>query len=178
MEYQIRLGGSGGQGLILAAIILAEAAILAGHNVVQTQSYGPEARGGASRADIIISEEEIDYPKVTDPNLLLVMSQQAYDKFSCLACQDGTLIVDSTFVEKICAAHCQLVSLPITKAVIDRLGEVQVANVAALGVLAAYQTIIKPDFIREAIRHRVPPGKLELNLRAFELGMEIAKSSE
>ncbi|MDA8235176.1 MAG: 2-oxoacid:acceptor oxidoreductase family protein [Clostridia bacterium] len=175
MEYQIRLAGSGGQGLILAAIILAEAAIQAGYNVVQTQSYGPEARGGASRADVIISKGEIDYPKVTNPNLLLVMSQQAYDKFSCLACLDGTIVVDSTFVDNICAAHCQVVSVPITKAVLDHLGENQMANVAALGVLAARQTILKPEFVREAIRYRVPSHKLDINLAAFDLGIGLDK---
>ncbi|MHB8170503.1 MAG: 2-oxoacid:acceptor oxidoreductase family protein [Thermincolia bacterium] len=174
MEYQIRLAGSGGQGLILAAIILAEAAIHAGYNVVQTQSYGPEARGGASRADVIISKEEIDYPKVTNPNMVLVMSQQAYDKFSC---QGGTIVVDSTFVNNICDAHGELVSVPITKAVLDNLNESQVANVAALGVLAAHQTMLQPDFIREAIRHRVPPHKLDLNLAAFALGRKLGEKT-
>ncbi len=96
MRTEMRLTGSGGQGLILAGIIFAEAALLDGNNSLQSQSYGPEARGGASKAEVIISKEEIDFPKVEMPDVLLSLTQVACDKYSGEIADDGILIVDET----------------------------------------------------------------------------------
>src|SRR5665647_501001 len=98
---QIVLTGTGGQGLILAGIILAEAAVLDGKQAIQTQSYGPEARGGASRAEVIISDEPIDYPKVQKADTLLAMSQEAFNKYGGSIGAEGILVVDTTFVREL-----------------------------------------------------------------------------
>ena len=107
---EFRLSGSGGQGLILAAIILADAAAREGNYVVQTQSYGPEARGGASKAEVIIDDAEIDYPKVTDPDFVLTMSVKAYEKYGSAFKDEGMLLVDSTFVKEIAPSSRKVVA--------------------------------------------------------------------
>src|SRR5690554_1689089 len=112
MSQEIRLSGSGGQGIILAAIILAEACILNGKNVIQTQAYGPEARGGASKAEVIVSEDQIDYPKVINPDIVLAMTQEAADKHAAALKQNGILLVDSTFVKTIPKDVQQLYQIP------------------------------------------------------------------
>ena len=104
--WQISLSGTGGQGIILAGIILAEAAILENKKVIQTQSYGPEARGGASKAEVIISDENIDYPKIVTADVLLVMSQEACDKYSGILIKGGRLIVDTSAITTIPQLEC------------------------------------------------------------------------
>ena len=108
---EIRLSGSGGQGLLLAGIILAEAAILDGKNAVQTQSYGPEARGGASKSEVIISEGDIYYPKVRKPNVFLALTQEAYNKYVGSTCEEGVIIADESV--EITDVKCAKNSLPI-----------------------------------------------------------------
>lgn len=97
-QVELRLSGSGGQGLLLAGIILSEAAILENKNAVQTQSYGPEARGGASKAEVIISHDDIDFPKVTIPNIVLALTQVASDKYIETVAEDGIVIVDDKII--------------------------------------------------------------------------------
>ena len=101
MKQELRLSGTGGQGLILAGIILAEAALLDGKLAIQSQSYGPEARGGSSKSEVLISEEAIHFPKVTEPNLLLAMSQEAANKYSTDLSPESILVTDSLFVSKL-----------------------------------------------------------------------------
>ncbi|HOP80709.1 MAG TPA: 2-oxoacid:acceptor oxidoreductase family protein, partial [Armatimonadota bacterium] len=113
-RYEIRLSGSGGQGLILAGIILAEAAaIYEGKEAVQTQSYGPESRGGASKSEVVISGSEIDYPKVTSPDLLLAMTQESCTKYLGDLKEGGIAILDSFFVEK-WPDNANVIALPLT----------------------------------------------------------------
>jgi 2-oxoglutarate ferredoxin oxidoreductase subunit gamma len=172
---EFRLSGSGGQGLILAAIILADAAAQEGNYVVQTQSYGPEARGGASKAEVIIDEAEIDYPKVTDPDFVLTMSVKAYEKYGTAFKDEGMLLVDSTFVKDIAPSAKQVVALPITKLARDEIGKEIVSNIVALGVINGLTKAIGDETLKEAILHRTPAGTEDLNIRAFELGLKVAR---
>ena len=175
MRKEFRLAGEGGQGLITAAIILAAAA--AEHtdlNAVQTQSYGPESRGGASRADVIISDEDIDYPEVKSPEVLLVMAQEAGDKYVRGLAKGGTLIVDSTYVDRIPAVEGRIVKYPISQTARE-LGREIVANIVALGLLVGVTGCVPEEAALQAVLARVPKGTEELNTRAFRAGMEAAR---
>ena len=142
MRKEICLSGSGGQGLILAGIILAEAAgIHDGFEVVQTQSYGPEARGGASRSEVVISDEKIDYPKIIKSDILLALTQKACYKYIENLKEDGILLVDSTDVTKIPPSK-EGVSASITEDAIKVLGNQLVANIISLGILVQISEIV------------------------------------
>ncbi len=179
MRREIRLSGSGGQGIILAGIVLAEAAAVHdGLEVVQTQSYGPEARGGASRAEVIISDEPIDYPKVVAPDVVLVMSQEACDRYGSLVGPGGVVVLDSTNVRSAPTVdRARVVALPITEIARRDVGRQVTANMVALGALVGAAAVATPEAVRSAIEARAPRGTEALNLRAFELGLEAARSA-
>lgn len=173
-RYEVRLAGAGGQGLILAGLILAEAAAIRdGKNAAQTQSYGPEARGGASRSDVIISDGEIDYPKVTEPDLLLALSQEACDKYADDLKEEGTLIVDTVHVHHVPTPGAH--KLPITRMAEEATGRRITANMVALGVIVGLTKIVSRQAIEAAVANRVPEGTQELNLRALAAGFEAAE---
>ncbi len=173
-RYEIRLSGSGGQGLIIAGIILAEAAgIHDGKYVCQTQSYGPEARGGASKAEVVISDEEIDYPKAIKPDLLLAMNQSSCDTFFFDLKPTGALVVDSTFVKQLPTSRA--VAIPFTQMARTELNKEMAANIIALGALARLTEIVSLASLEAAVLNRVPRGTEELNRKALQLGIEAAK---
>lgn len=172
-RYEIRLSGAGGQGLILVGKIIAEAAaIYDDKNATQSQSYGPEARGGASRSEVIISDGDIDYPKATNIDLLLAMTQEASDKYSGDVKKGGIVVVDSSFVESPPEGDFTVYSVPITELAENQIGKKIVANLVALGIIQKLSEIITEEAITNAIRARVPKGTEELNIRAFKLGQE------
>lgn len=171
---QIRLSGSGGQGVITAAIIMAEAAVAEGKEAVQTQSYGPEARGGASKAEVIISDAPIYHPKVTNPDLLLAMTQQAADKYIKDLAADGILVIDEDLVPNP-PVHAHLVRVPITRMAVEEVGKDLFANIIALGVVSKIANIVSLDAVREAVASRVPPATIEKNMEALELGFKAAE---
>lgn len=173
-RMEIRLSGSGGQGLILAGIILAEAAILDGKNAVQSQSYGPEARGGASRAEVIISQSNIDYPKVTEPDILLALTEEALQKYKNNLKPEGTIIVDSSIEASQIPGH--IIKLPIIETAQNKVGKVIVANIVALGVLITATKIVSKTSIEKAVLDRVPKGTEELNKKALYAGFELGES--
>jgi 2-oxoglutarate ferredoxin oxidoreductase subunit gamma len=174
-RYEVRLSGSGGQGLIIAGIILAEAAgIYDGKHVCQTQSYGPEARGGASKAEVVISDVEIDYPKAIKPDLLLAMNQKACDSYFFDVKPGGTLIVDSTFVKQVPTTRA--IAISFTHIARTELKKEMVANIIALGALAELTGVVSLKSLEVAVLSRVPPGTEELNRKALEAGVEAAKS--
>jgi 2-oxoglutarate ferredoxin oxidoreductase subunit gamma len=174
MRTEIRLAGSGGQGLLLAGAVLADAVgVFEKRHVVQTNSYGPEARGGASKCELVISDEPIDFPKVERLDVLLVMSKQAYEKYSSDLPKDGKLIVDTTNVPDIKAPGAVLV--PITQLAVEKAGKIITANLVALGALAAATGIAKPESVISAIRGRVPKGTEDLNIKAFQAGYDHVK---
>jgi 2-oxoglutarate ferredoxin oxidoreductase subunit gamma len=169
MSYsEIRLAGSGGQGLGLAGRILSQAAILNGSEVCLTQSYGPEARGGASRTDVIISDKPILFPNCRKLDILLAMNQESSDKFSPKLKETGFSIVDSTYVDQL--PEGKVYESPFTSRCIETFGQKIAANLIALGMFAALSRLFNLDIWTEAIRMTVPAAFLEMNLNAFELG--------
>ncbi len=177
MKIEVRLSGSGGQGMILAGIILAEAAgLYDGKNVVQTQSYGVEARGGASRAEVIISDEEIVFPEVTRPDILLVMNQPSVEKFLSSLKEDGLLIVDSTSIKKAPATPSRVYMIPLTDLGQKAGGQI-VSNIVALGALVGLTGVASEEAMRKAVLSRVPKGTEDLNMRALDLGLKAAQEA-
>lgn len=170
---EIRLAGTGGQGAILAGILLAEAAIRDGKNVVQSQSYGPEARGGASRAEVVISDDEIYYPKVIQPNITLCMSQEACDKYGGQTRKDGVLILDDCHVTR--APTTQAAHAALTTIAREVTGREIVANVVGLGLLVGLTGIVSRESLEAAVRERAPRGTEEINLKALAAGFEAAQ---
>ena len=176
-RYEIRLSGAGGQGLILVGKILAEAAaIYDGKNATQSQSYGPEARGGASRSEVIISDEDIDYPKAHHIDLLLAMTQEAVDKYSSDVKPGGLILVDESFVSNIPEGDYKTYSLPITKFAEEKIGKRIVANIVALGAIEQLAKVVSENALINAIRARVPKGTEETNILAFKHGQNLIKS--
>jgi 2-oxoglutarate ferredoxin oxidoreductase subunit gamma len=171
---EIRLAGEGGQGMILAGIILAEAAaIYDGLNVVQSQSYGPEARGGASKSEVIISNTVIDYPKVLHADVLIALSQEACDKYAGQLKPGGLLILDTNNVENFLLGEA--VKLPITQLALNTTGRAITANTVALGVLVAWTGVVSWDAIMKAVAARAPKGTREMNQAALEAGFKAAQ---
>jgi len=171
---QFRLSGSGGQGLITAGIILGEAAVIAGKEVVQSQSYGPEARGGASKAEVIIDDKSINYPKVIIPDVLLAMSQEAADKYGSEIKENGLIIIDSAMVSNFRNEKARIVEIPITMLAKKEIGKSLVANIIAIAAVVALTKVVSFENLKEAVLNKVPKGTEEMNTRALELGWEKA----
>jgi len=170
-RYEIRLSGEGGQGLVLAGKILAEAAaIYDDKNATQSQSYGPEARGGASRSEVIISDEEIDYPKAINIDLLLALTQESCKKYYKELKDDGILLADSDAVTEYPDIKSKIYKVPIISLTKDEVGRVMVANIVALGIIAELTKIVSIDALESAILSRVPKGTEKLNLQALKIG--------
>lgn len=169
-HIEVRLGGFGGQGIILAGYLLGKAAALYdGRNAILTQVYGPEARGSACNADVVLSDGEIDYPEVTHPRVLAVMSQEAADLFVPGVEPDGVVLYDRDLVR---LSHPRAAYPVPSTAIADQLGRRIVANMVMLGFLSATTGLVSPEALRQAIRTTVRPHTIELNLRAFEAGYE------
>ena len=183
-RYEIRLSGSGGQGLVLAGIILAEAAgIYEGKNVVQTVSYGPAARGGTSRADVVVSDREIDFPKAISLDVLLAMTQMACDESASDLKPAGVLVVDSQLVSQV--TYSRVVKIPFTQIAREKCGREQMANIVALGALSklipampAGAGVVTPESMEAAVMARIPKGTEMLNKLAFEEGVKAAEETQ
>lgn len=175
-KLEMRLSGSGGQGVILAAIIIADAAIEQGINAIQTQSYGPEARGGSSKAEVIISKDEIKFPKVTDPNILLSLTQNSYDKYIATLNKNGILVVDESVNVDLNAPY-KIYKLPILDTAQNKIGTHMVANIVSVGVLYALigEDVISKDVMLKSITDRVPPVTVDKNISAFEEGIKLIR---
>ena len=172
-RVEIRLAGAGGQGLILAGLILAEAAVIYdGKNACQTQSYGPEARGGASKSEVVIDNDEIDYPKVIAADVLLAMSQEAVDKYCDNLKPDGLLIVDSVHVQRVSARRA--IKAPITQIAEDTTGRSITANMVGLGLLVGLTQVVSREALEAAVADRAPKGTVDINLRAMAAGFAEA----
>jgi 2-oxoglutarate ferredoxin oxidoreductase subunit gamma len=176
-RFEIRLSGSGGQGLILAGVILATAiGVGDGKNVVQSQSYGPEARGGASRADLVISDIEVYYPKSMKLDLLLAMTQEACDKYYPDMKEGGTLVVDSKMVTQLPTKN--FYGFPFVQLAREKIGNAIMANVIALGAIAEMTGIVSKEALKDAVLQRAPRGTEEKNKKALDLGISIAKKAK
>ncbi len=175
-RYEVRLSGEGGQGLVLAGKILAEAAAIYDDlNATQSQSYGPEARGGASRSEVIISDEDIDYPKVVNVDLLLALTQESCDRYINDLKENGLVIIDEEAVTNPPAGGFKVYKIPVIKLAREKVGRALVANIVALGVIAGLSNIVSIDALLSAIEARVPKGTEELNIKAFHVGLDEIK---
>jgi 2-oxoglutarate ferredoxin oxidoreductase subunit gamma len=174
-RYEVRLSGSGGQGLITAGIILAEAiGVYDGREVCQTQSYGPEARGGASKAEVVVSDDPIDYPKSVVPDLVLCMNQKSADTYGFDLKRDGMLVIDSGLVKQAPISSC--VGIPFTRLAREEAGKEMVANIVALGAIAALTKVVSLKALEAAVLDRVPKGTEEMNKKALQAGIAAAKN--
>ena len=195
-RFEIRIAGSGGQGVILATELIGQA--ITYHEpefyVVQSQAYGPEARGGKSKAEVVISSKPIDYPKVIAPSLQLILTQAAADEFAPDTLPGGRIIYDDFFVTDIpgvstgegsveAAGHidARVYSLPIVRTARDKLGREIVTNMVALGCIGRVlelEKIASPDSLRKVIAAHFPVQKIaDLNVSAFDAGYEVFKAS-
>ena len=174
-RYEIRLSGAGGQGIILAAVILAEAAGLQKNtkHVCQTQSYGPEARGGKCKAEVVISEQPIDYPKVVKLDMLLAMNQEACDTYFFDFKPNGILLVDTTFVEHIPTSR--VLPIPFTEIARETVGSAIAANMVALGAIGHLCPHILIKDLETALTARVPKGTKSANRKALRAGVKAAR---
>ncbi len=171
---EIRIAGFGGQGVILSAMIVGKAAsIFEGGYATLTQSFGPEARGGASSAQVILSDAPVLYPYVTRPDILVVMSQEAYARFIPELKDGGMLIVEENLVRiSDLPSGVRVYGVPATL-LAEELGKRMVLNVVMVGFFAAVTGLLPPDSLRKAIADSVPPATADLNLRAFDQGFEF-----
>jgi len=171
--------GSGGQGVITAAIILAKAAaIYDNKNAIQSQSYGAAARGGSTRSDIIIDDSEIYFPKVIQPNILVSLTQESYNKFSGIIRPGGLLLVDSKYVtigKKVDAKH---IALPMFDTVMKEIGKPIVFNICMLGALIGVSGLIKPASILKVLETTIPEDFMEMNKKALDIGMAMGKKEK
>jgi len=168
--------GSGGQGVITAAIILAEAAVLHEElTAVQTQAYGAAARGGATRSDVIISDVPINFPKVIQPNVLVCLTQEAYNKFYDIIRPGGLLIMDTRYVQPQLKVDAVQRQLPMYETVMDRIGKPIVFNICMLGAVVGLTQLVRPESIMKVLEQRIPSGFIEMNRQALELGLELGQ---
>jgi len=174
-RLEIRLSGRGGQGIVLASTVLAEAAVATGREVVQTQSYGPEARGGASSADVIISDEEIDFPELVSPDITVCLSQEAFDRFAALTRDGGLVLYDEQFVVPQALKGVRLVGVPLTALAQQAAGTPLAANVVALGALEKIAALVPVEALLESLRRRLPERLLQANLAALRVGLETGR---
>ena len=176
MRLEVRMAGFGGQGIVSAGLMLAAAACIhENRNAVQTRSYGPESRGGACKSEVVISNEKIDFPTVTEPDILVVMSQEAYNAYANTVKNGGTLLLDSDLVPKEKSTlQIRVFRVPATK-IAEEIGKSLVANVVMLGALTSITNLVSPKSMKKSILSTIPQGTEKLNLEAFERGVDFGK---
>jgi 2-oxoglutarate ferredoxin oxidoreductase subunit gamma len=174
MRNEIRFSGFGGQGIILSAVIIGRAAVMYDSKfAVQTQVYGPEARGGASMSAVIIDDEPILYPKVSTPGIYVIMSQEGFEKYGAAAEDPAVMLVDSTLVQS--RPKCRYIEIPATREAKQTLKKDIVANIVMLGALVAATNVVSEESLKKAILDSVPRGTEDLNLKAMQLGLQLGK---
>lgn len=172
-KTEIRVTGFGGQGVILCGYLIGKAAAInAGKHATLNQSFGPEARGSACSAQVIVSDDKILYPYMTKPDILISMSQEAYSKFEPELKSDGLLLVDEDLVKDSKARDkIRMYRVPATR-IAEDLGRKIVLNIVMLGFFTAVAKIVDKDAVRKTVETSVPKGTEELNLKAFDRGYE------
>ncbi len=175
-KVELLIAGFGGQGIIKAGLIIGSAASLySGLNACQVRSYGPEARGGACKTEVIISDEEIDYPKVDEPDVLVAMSQEAYDSYVETVKENGIVIFDPDLVAPFKKPRTKRIYKVSATRIAEKLGRKIVANVVMVGALTAILKMLSPEAVKKALIKNVPRGTEELNLKAFQEGFSHGK---
>jgi len=177
-HYEMRFGGSGGQGMMLMGDVLAQAAgISEGREVVLLKSYGPEARGGACRSELIIDSGSINYPALTKPDFVLAMSQLACDSYTDdMDKENGALLVDEELVKNVPSDVKCVYSLPLTRIAREETGRTITANVVALGAISVLSKGASEESVKAAVLNKFPPKLHEINLKAFQVGADAAKA--
>lgn len=174
-RHRLVFSGSGGQGVITAAIILAESAVMIEQrNAVQTQVYGAAARGGATRSDVIISDAPINYPKVDQPNTLVCLTQEAYNKFAGMIRPGGVLLTDSRFVTIQRKVDAVQYELPMFENIMEKIGKPIVFNICMLGVIVGLTGVVDLQSVEQVVEKRIPPAFMTMNRQALELGFDLS----
>jgi 2-oxoglutarate ferredoxin oxidoreductase subunit gamma len=175
---EIRIAGFGGQGVILAGIVLGHAvAVHEGKKAVQTQSYGAETRGGAAKAEVVVSEEKIDYPKVISADITITMSQESFERYGATTRPGSALFVDADLVTSGSGSSSSggtVYRVPATKIAADQFKKTLAANMVMLGAVAAVTKIVRLESLKMSIREVAPKASADLNTRALERGFEWA----
>ena len=172
-RYEMRFAGSGGQGVILASVILAEAAVIAGLNTVQSQAYGPEARGGVSKAETVISRGQIWYSKVTSPNFLLALTQASLDAYTRDLAEGACVMIDESLTIPEGVDPAQVISIPILVTAREKVGKAFTANIVAVGAINAALSLFSGEEMMEAVKRHIPAGTEEINRKALDAGAEL-----
>ena len=175
-RYEMRFAGSGGQGVILASVILAEAAVISGINAVQSQAYGPEARGGVSKAETILSKEYIWYSKVTRPSFLLALTQASLDKYSKELADHAVVMIDDSLTVPGWLDPSAVISVPILSTAKEKVGKAFTANIVAVGAINEALSLFDHDSLLEGVQRHIPAGTEELNRKALEEGKKLISS--
>ena len=174
-KQELRLAGSGGQGVILASVIIAEAALLSGMNVAQSQSYGPEARGGSCKAEVVISPEEIGFTKVQRPTFLMALTQKALDAYKKDLAEGCLVLIDSSLERPADLDPKQVISVPILETARKKVGRLQTANIVAVGCICKLLGIGTKKTVAKAVLMHVPKGTEALNEKALDEGLALVE---
>jgi 2-oxoglutarate ferredoxin oxidoreductase subunit gamma len=172
-KTEIRIGGSGGQGVVLAAQVLGKAAVLDGKNVLQTQAYGAEARGSLARSEVIISDGKIGFPAVRKCDILVAMNQESLNAFLKDLKETGISIVDSTNVTAVPGTKAKVFKIPITETAKKTFGEALYANMVMLGAFTKITDLVSKQAMVKAIKESVSEKTVETNTKAFKKGLQL-----
>ena len=170
---EIRLAGSGGQGVILATVILAEAAVIAGKKTAQSQSYGPEARGGSCKAEVIISDDAIGFTKVQHPTFLMALTQKSLDTYTKNLPDDCIILIDDSLTLPAWALSHKVYSLPILATAAEKVGKAFTANIVAIGAINGILGIVSNEDLKKAVFMHIPKGTEAINEKALLAGIEL-----
>ena len=177
-RVEMRFAGSGGQGVILASVILAEAAVISGLYTVQSQAYGPEARGGVSKAETILSRERIWYSKVTQPDFLLALTQASLDAYTKTLAEGAVVMMDDSLTLPKGVDGSRVISIPILRAAKEEVGKAFTANIVAVGAINAALRLFDDDTLLEAVKRHIPPGTEEINKTALKVGTALISGQQ
>ena len=175
-RQELRLAGSGGQGVILATVVLAEAALLSGKHTAQSQAYGPEARGGSCKAETLISDTPIGFTKVQNPTFLMVLTQRSFNHYGPETDENCLILMDSALTVPEGTPAKRIVSLPILDTAKNAVGRIQTANIVAVGCINGLLNITDDAVMEKAVKMHIPKGTEELNMKALAAGRKLAET--
>lgn len=174
-KMELRLAGSGGQGIILATVILAEAAVIAGKHTAQSQSYGPEARGGSCKAEVIVSDDAIGFTKVQSPTFLMALTQKSLDKYGKNLPKGCVVLVDESLKVPEHLEDCKVVKLPILSTAVQKVGKAFTANIVAVGAINKLLGLVDDEELKQAVFMHIPKGTEAINEKALSAGIGLVK---
>ena len=177
-RYEMRFAGSGGQGVILASVIIAETAVISGLNTVQSQAYGPEARGGVSKAETVLSRDKIWYSKVTKPNFLLALTQASLDAYSRTLAEGAVVMIDDSLNMPEGLDPARTISIPILQTAREKVGKAFTANIVAVGAINRALQLFSDAELMEGVKRHIPAGTEEINQRALAEGAALISDAQ